>query len=323
MAQIDLFSDGAPPPTSGVCPAATDEATRRLASALPQQLRLGTSSWSFPGWAGIVYARDYPTTRLSKEGLNAYGQHPLLRSVGLDSSYYNPLPAPKLRHWAEQVPADFRFLVKGARQVTWPWLPDATGRPAGPNPHFLSHEFALAQVIEPLLEGMGDQLGTLLWQFPPLGRRITANPRRFAEELYRFLHRLPVGPCYSVELRDSVLFSPDFVQALHHGGAVPSLAVHPRLPELAEQQACLTTPQQGPLVIRWLLRRDRRYEEAKADFSPFDQLQAEDPDSRAWIAAACRAALDVGRDVYVIANNKAEGSSPLSLASLARSVIAD
>ena len=30
---------------------------RSLAGSLPRSLRMGTSSWSFPGWRGIVYSR--------------------------------------------------------------------------------------------------------------------------------------------------------------------------------------------------------------------------------------------------------------------------
>jgi uncharacterized protein YecE (DUF72 family) len=322
MSQIDLFGGPSKPASDPtIDPAKTGDAVTQLAAPLPDRLRLGTSSWSFPGWAGIVYDREYPAARLSRDGLAAYGQHPLLRTVGVDSSFYNPVSADRWQHWAEQVPDDFRFLVKGARQVTSPWQWDAKGRMSGANPHFLSADFALERIIEPLLEGIGDKLGTLLWQFPPLGRDITANPRRFAEDLYRFLNKLPVGPGYSVELRDAGLLTHDFVQALHHGGAVPALSVHPRLPELKEQRARFEPLQQGPLVIRWMLRRDRRYEEAKADFSPFDSLQAEDPDSRTQITVACRDALAQGRDVYVVANNKAEGSSPLSLARLASALL--
>ena len=90
-----------------------------------------------------------------------------------------------------------------------------------------------------------------------------------------------------------------------------------------EQLLRIDTPQSGPLVVRWLLRPDRQYQQAKAEFSPFARLQAEDPDSRRQIVAACRAALAAERDVYVIANNKAEGSSPLSLQELAQEIIAD
>ena len=38
-----------------VQPAPSDAAQQALAKALPPQLRLGTSSWFFPGWAGLVW----------------------------------------------------------------------------------------------------------------------------------------------------------------------------------------------------------------------------------------------------------------------------
>lgn len=319
MSQFDLFTADTPVDSdrARVGAATPDPGLQALAERMPAALRLGTSSWSFPGWRGLVYDRDYPASRLSRDGLAAYARHPLLRTVGIDSSFYRPPQAAQLRHWAGQVPAGFRFLSKGARDLTSPWQWRADGRPAGNNPHFLSSDFAMDQVIGPTLEGLGDSLGILLWQFPPLGNGYTDQPRRFAEELYRFLHRLPVGPTYAVELRDANLITADFAQALHHGGAVPAYAIHPRLPALAEQRAVLGAVQEGPLVVRWMLQPGRQYQQAKAAFSPFDQLQAADPERRSAIAELVRAALAAQKDVYVIANNKAEGSSPLSLGALA------
>jgi integrase len=54
-----------------------------VAGALPPQVHLGTSSWSFPGWSGIVYGDDYSNSKLSRDGLTAYGAHPLLRTVSM------------------------------------------------------------------------------------------------------------------------------------------------------------------------------------------------------------------------------------------------
>lgn len=317
MSQFDLF--GAPTDTPDrIAPPAHPPELLALGKRLPAGLRLGTSSWSFPGWAGMVYDHEHPASRLSRDGLAAYSRHPLLNTVGVDSSFYNPIAADKFAHWAMQVPDDFRFLVKAARHLTAPWEWDKQGHPAGSNRFYLDPAFALDRVIGPLLEGLGDKAGPILFQFPPLSREQTANPRRFAEQLYRFLHRLPVGPIYAVEVRNPELLCPDFSQALHHGGARPVLGIHPRLPVFAEQQRLLAGKADGPLVIRWMLRPDRRYEEAKADFAPFDRLQAPDETHRELIAAACRQTLSDRQDVFVIANNKAEGSSPLSLQHLAR-----
>jgi hypothetical protein len=125
-----------------------------------------------------------------------------------------------------------------------------------------------------------------------------------------------------VELRDGQLLTPDLAAALHHGGAVPSLAHHPRLPPLPVQRELFEQqPASGPLVIRWLLRHNRGYDEARERYGPFDRLAEPDPDTRAVIAALISAALAEGREVFVIVNNKAEGSSPLGLIALARSLL--
>lgn len=63
-----------------------------LAAALPRLVHLGTSSWTFPSWKGLVWDGDYSDTQLSKHGLAAYAQHPLFRTVTLDRTFYRPLP---------------------------------------------------------------------------------------------------------------------------------------------------------------------------------------------------------------------------------------
>ena len=39
-----------------VLPMPVDPASAEVAARLPAEVRLGTSSWSFPGWTGLVYA---------------------------------------------------------------------------------------------------------------------------------------------------------------------------------------------------------------------------------------------------------------------------
>ena len=41
-----------------VQPAPPDAALLELAARLPPRLRMGTSSWHFPGWAGLVWGGD-------------------------------------------------------------------------------------------------------------------------------------------------------------------------------------------------------------------------------------------------------------------------
>ena len=49
--QLSLFGDA-----DAVDPAAVTDEVRQLGRGLPQGVHLGTSSWSFPGWTGLVFA---------------------------------------------------------------------------------------------------------------------------------------------------------------------------------------------------------------------------------------------------------------------------
>src|SRR5688572_2460160 len=91
--QIDLFGGPAPkppdPPKLELAEISGD--VRAISARLPARLHLGTSSWSFPGWKGIVWDRDASEQLLAKEGLGVYARHPLFRSVGIDRTYYAPV----------------------------------------------------------------------------------------------------------------------------------------------------------------------------------------------------------------------------------------
>jgi hypothetical protein len=73
--------------------------------------------------------------------------------------------------------------------------------------------------------------------------------------------------------------------------------------------------------VRWNLKSGYNYEEAKARFTPFDQLVDEDSATRDSIAQLCMATLAADQECTIIANNKAEGSAPLTLFKLAQAII--
>ena len=93
-----------------------------------------------------------------------------------------------------------------------------------------------------------------MFQFPPLGRELVAQPGYFAEHLGEFLAALPAGPRYTVELRDCDLLSADYCDALKAVGAQHCLNVHPRMPSVKEQRHLAHGLSDGPLVVRWMLR---------------------------------------------------------------------
>jgi uncharacterized protein YecE (DUF72 family) len=317
--QLGLFPDAEPAGTT-VGPAAESDEVRRLASALPEGLRLGTSSWSFPGWAGIVYDRVVPERTLARDGLAAYAMNPLFRTVGLDRTYYRPIPSSTFASYAQDVPDGFRFLVKADRRLTSPTDPDAPGRRA-PNPDFLDPAYAIREVVTPALEGLGPKLGPLLLQFSPGPVEVFGGAHAFAERLARFLGALPAGPLYAVELRTPELLTERYAAALEATGAAHGYTVHPAMPSIDRQTTLIAPHYQPALVIRWMLQPQLRYEAARSLYAPFDRIVDEDAPTRHEIATAALDALIAERDVFVIANNKAEGSAPLTLQRLAEHVV--
>lgn len=314
--QISLFA--APSPEPKCRAAAVGEVQRDAATRLPPGLRMGTSSWSFPGWSEIVYAQPYSADTLARHGLSAYAQHPLLRAVGVDRSHYGPPDEATWRGMAAQVPEGFRFVVKAHELCSLAVIPDHDryGKRRGQqNALFLDPEYTAEVVVGPTVAGLGHKLGTILFQFAPQPIESLGGMDGFTDRLYTFLSHLPPGPDYAVELRNGALIRPRYAEALQASGASHCYNAIGGVPPIPEQ---LRRVPPGPrMLIRWMLRRELRYEDAVSQFSPFDRLAAPDAQTRAEIVAAILAAAG---EVTVIVNNKAEGSSPLSIFALAEAL---
>lgn len=317
--QLALFPEDPPAQAAGVGPAAPAVAHVEASSALPREVRLGTSSWSFPGWRGIVYDREVSSRVLASEGLEAYAHHPLLRTVGIDRTYYRPIEADDFRRYADVVPDDFRFLVKADRLLTSPHDPDGYGV-RGANPRFLDASYAREFVIEPMVEGLGKKAGPLLFQFSPMPAAMLGGPAAFVERLRAFFRELPADVLYAVELRTPAFLCESYTDYLEESGVAHCYSVHPSMPDVAEQLRVVSPFYQPALIVRWMLHSGLRYQGAKERYAPFDRLVDEDPTSREAIARAVLDALVAERPAFVIANNKAEGSAPLTVFRLAHHI---
>ena len=329
----DLFGPPAEPVDAprtkpdAVLPASASEEARQLGLLRPQALWLGTSSWHFPGWAGLVYDRMASEGVLAKSGLVALSGHPLINAAGIDRSFYAPVPEKDYARYAAQVHEAFRFVVKGPNVVTDAFLRDPRGRALMPNENFLRVAPAVKDFVEPCIRGLGLKAGPLVFQFSPVGKGYTRDPNAFAEKLDTFLGALPhevagVRPLYAVEVRDPELLVPSFVNALKSHGVRYCVGFHARMPSLKSQLPVLRALWPGPLVVRWTLHAGFGYNEAKSKYEPFNQLVDEDLPTRAALADLIGKVLGAGEKVYLTANNKAEGSAPLTLMKLLQALLA-
>ena len=331
--QPGLFETGGAPPPSRRAAGAGDVRPARdspllEAPVLPPDIRLGTSSWFFPGWRGLVYDGVHPQVTLSRKGLRAYGEIPLLRTVSLDRTFYAPLSVVAYAQYASQVPEHFSFVVKAPALVCDAVMRDEEGRGKVANPHFLDATLATREFVLPCLEGLKTKAGPLVFQISPLPRGLADETQLLIERLEAFFAALPQevagqSPIYALELRNPELLTPRLMRMLARAGIRYCVGLHDRMPEVERQEAALKAldgEEPGPLVVRWNLHRGFLYQAAKQRYEPFDRLVDEDVETRRVLARMAASAYKAGRKVWITANNKAEGSAPLSVLELARDI---
>jgi hypothetical protein len=118
---------------------------------------------------------------------------------------------------------------------------------------------------------------------------------------------------------------------LHDAAARLCVGIHAAMPAAARQAAALRAMDapdadsddwqlKGPLVVRWSLHAGLRYEEAKNRYAPFDRLLDPDLITRGTLAHLAHVAIRSHQPAFIIANNKAEGSAPLTCIELARAI---
>jgi uncharacterized protein YecE (DUF72 family) len=313
--QLDLFAEAEPAPPR-------EPALEALARRLPPHVRFGTSSWTFPGWAGIVYHRRYASDRaFTRESLAEYARHPLFRTVGVDRSYYAPVSRAELEEYARAVPEGFQLCQKVWSEIATRVFPDhprEKDRAGRANARFLDAELFLEAQVVPSVEGLGDRIGPFILEIPPAPG--PADERGFTEALGRFLAALSPDLRIAVELRDARLFTSRYLDVLRVHGATHCYNLWTRMPSIGAQLD-REGSMAGPFVVaRLMIPRGKRYEDMRDAFAPFDRIVAPEPEMRADVARLVAMAGERGFETFVLVNNKAEGSSPLTVRALAEKV---
>jgi len=199
-------------------------------SALPNNVFVGTSGWSYPDWEGTFYPRRKPA---GFDELRYLAQY--FNAVELNNTFYRPPVAAYSQRWVERT-ADclrFHFTLKLWQRFTH----------ERETPYTDEHLTIFKQGIEPLASS--DRLGGILLQFPwsfqntPETREWLAKLagdfagyRRFIEvrhrswqndETFRFLREIGLNwtnidqPVSSTSVRPSAVVTGDIAYVRLHG----------------------------------------------------------------------------------------------------------
>jgi len=139
-------------------------------------VRVGTSGWIYPSWRGRFYPKEIP-----QRAWLAYLAD-RVDGLELNGTFYSLKRPRDYRAWADQVPADFEFAIKGGRYITHlKQLNDV--------------ETALANFFASGVLALGERLGPVLWQLPS-----RSSLRR--DRLEAFLTVLPRSTAAAAELAE-------------------------------------------------------------------------------------------------------------------------
>lgn len=293
---------------------------RALAARIPDNVRFGASSWNYPGWRNLVYHREYSGTGAPARMLEEYARFPLFRTVGIDSSFYAPPDEELLRAYAEHLPPGFPCVSKVWNQVTIQGFTKAQdpSRAGQANPDFLSPEVFLEAVYEPYDRYFGGHAGPFVFEFQSIAQRSGITPARFADRLDAFFAALPVEGMYAVELRNEEFLTPMYFAVLREHGVAHVLSSWTRMPPIGHQLDLPGAVSAPFIVARALLRPGRSYNEAVDAFAPYDRIKEPNLKLRRDLVRLIETAVKMRIPAYLLVNNRAEGSAPLTVAEVAR-----
>jgi len=288
----------------------------RLRERIPSLVRFGTSTWNYPGWRGLVYHRDYGPKGAAARMLKEYAAFPLFGTVGI---YYGPPTEAVLRSYAENLPAGFPCISKVWSQLTIHTFTKAQDREkAGKiNPDFLNPDLFVEEIYQPYQRHFAENTGPFVFEFQTIAKSSRIGPEGFASRLDEFFSALPRDAQYAVEVRNDEFLTPMYFAVLREHGVAHVLSSWTRMPPLGHQldlPGSITAPF---ILARALLRPGRTYNEAVDAFAPYDRIREPNPKLRRDLARLVEEAVRLRIPAYLLVNNRAEGSAPLTIAAVA------
>jgi uncharacterized protein YecE (DUF72 family) len=274
-------------------------------------LRIGTCSWKYDSWRGIIYPEQKPVNSLQE-----YARH--YPTVEIDQWFWSlfgadkvVLPSPfTIREYVESVSRDFKFTIKIPNSITLThFYKKEKEDPLIENPHFLSRD--LFRDFLKSIEPMRAKLGPLMFQFEYLNKQKMASQKQFQERFGAFLREIDRDYQYGVEIRNPNYLNEGFFRFLQNNELGHVFLQGYYMPPVADVFRKFKSFLHGPVVIR-LHGPDRSDIEKKSGGNWNKILEPKDEELQD-IAEIVRELLERKMDIYVNMNNHYEGSAPLSI----------
>jgi uncharacterized protein YecE (DUF72 family) len=277
------------------------------------ELRIGTASWKYPSWHGLVYS--------APKGIDYLVEYATrYDTVEVDQWFWSLFGSDRVRlpdpadvaSYRAAVPDGFRFSVKVPNAITLThFYRKAKSDPLVPNPHFLSHD--LLERFLAAIDPLRDVLGPLMFQFEYLNRQKMPTQAAFEDRFGAFVEGLPEGYSYALEIRNPNYLNDSLFDLMDRLGLAAVLLQGYYMPSIIDLfESWRERLERASLVVIRLHGPDRRSIES-ATGKKWDRIVAPKDDELGGITAMVGGLLHAGVDVYVNVNNHYEGSAPLTI----------
>lgn len=278
---------------------------------MSNDLHLGTCSWKYESWRGLVYS-EAPHPDFLAEYSQKYD------CVEIDQWFWSlfgankvVLPQPRtVSEYASVVPSEFRFAVKMPNSLTLThFRPKSKADPLVPNPHFLSMD--LLRTFLDQLAPLKPHLGPMMFQFEYLNRDKMPSQSAFQDRLGKFVSQLPRDYCWCVESRNPNYLNGQYFTFLREHGLAQVFEQGYYMPpviDIFNRHADLLTE---TAVIRLHGQNREKIEESTGkEWNRIAEPRDADLDSLADVVKGLHKRK---RNVWVFANNHFEGCAPLTI----------
>lgn len=283
-------------------------------------LRIGTCSWKYDSWKGLIYEPD--VNYEARDYLADYAR--TLNTVEIDQWFWSLFPAglklpelPTVKQYAESVPEGFVFTIKAPNVITLTHFPPHQPKQYASfakqtNPNFLNPKL-LARFLE-TLKPMADKIGPILFQFEYLNRSKVESSETFLSQLGAFFADAPEGYEYAVEIRNRNYLSAEFFECLRARGVGFIFIEGYFMPPVGEVHDTYDTRTAPFSVVR--LHGPNRLEVEEQTGKVWNEIVEPRPEGLEATARIVRENARRKIRTFVNVNNHYEGSAPLTIARL-------
>jgi len=302
------------------------------------RLFIGTTSDRYAGWLGQIYTADKYSGRIATrtntvggksfteevlpvDSVREYFEH--FSVLEIDFTFYRSLldengaPTPNfhvLRNYHRFMGESDRVILKVPQTVFAKKI--RRGKGFVENEDYLNSRMFTESFYEPALSILGSQLSGMIFEQEYQRKSEQTTPEALATDLDAFFGSIPSDDRYHVEIRTPRLLSSPLFQTLKKHGVGLVMSHWTWLPSLVQQyknSGAAAFNKGNSQVVRLLTPRGKTYADTYAAAHPFDKMVEGmlHPGTVQDTVTVIRAALQDGRWVYLLINNRAGGNAPL------------